>query len=113
MKQYESSVYASASRIRSLPDFWNSRKHKLHNSIEKLTEFERIVAHDIFYFAFGGKASCTCVRLVNLLLLVDTELARTAVDQEQKATDNGQDLEEIVLGEVLVGVVFVKLQIHE
>lgn len=48
--------------------------------------------------------------LVNLLLLVDAELAGAAVDQEQQTTDNGQNLEEIVLGKVLVGVVLVKLR---
>lgn len=46
--------------------------------------------------------------LVNLLLLVDAELAGAAVDQEQQTTDNGQNLEEIVLGKVLVRVVLVK-----
>lgn len=48
--------------------------------------------------------------LVNLLLLVDAELAGAAVDQEQQTTNNGQNLEEIVLGKVLVGVVLVKLR---
>lgn len=47
--------------------------------------------------------------LVDLLLLVNTELARTAVNEQQKATNDGQDLEEVVLGEVLVGVVLVEL----
>lgn len=47
--------------------------------------------------------------LVNLLLLVDAELAGAAVDQEQQTTDDGQNLEEIVLGKVLVGVVLVEL----
>jgi hypothetical protein len=47
--------------------------------------------------------------LVDLLLFVDAELAGTAVDQQQQATDNGKNLEEVVLGEVLVGVVLVKL----
>lgn len=47
--------------------------------------------------------------LVNLLLLVDAELAGAAVDQEQQTADNGQNLEEIVLGKVLVRVVLVKL----
>jgi hypothetical protein len=47
--------------------------------------------------------------LVNLLLLVDTELAWAAVDQEKQTTDDGQNLEEVVLGKVLVGVVLVKL----
>jgi hypothetical protein len=47
--------------------------------------------------------------LVDLLLLVDGELAGAAVDEQQETTDNGEDLEEVVLGEVLVGVVFVEL----
>lgn len=49
-------------------------------------------------------------RLVYLLLLVDGELARAAVDEQKQTTDNREDLEEIVLGEVLVGVVLVKLE---
>lgn len=49
--------------------------------------------------------------LVNLLLLVETELARAAVDQQEESTDDGQDLEEVVLGKVLVGVVLVQLSI--
>lgn len=36
-------------------------------------------------------------------------MAWTAVDQEQETTDNRENLEEVVLGEVLVGVVFVEL----
>lgn len=47
--------------------------------------------------------------LVNLLLLVDAELARATVDQEKQTADDGQNLEEVVLGKVLVGVVLVKL----
>lgn len=47
--------------------------------------------------------------LVHLLLLVDAELAGAAVDQQEETTDNGENLEEIVLGEVLVGVVLVEL----
>ena len=47
--------------------------------------------------------------LVDLLLLVDAELAGAAVNEQQEATDNGEDLEEVVLGEVLVGVVLVEL----
>lgn len=47
--------------------------------------------------------------LVNLLLLVDTELTRTHVDQEEKTTNDREDLEEIVLSEVLVRVVVVQL----
>lgn len=49
--------------------------------------------------------------LVDLLLLVETELTRAAVDQEQETADNGENLEEVVLGEILVGVVLVKLQV--
>lgn len=47
--------------------------------------------------------------LVDLLLLVDAKLAWAAVDKQEQAADDGEDLEEVVLGEVLVGVVFVKL----
>jgi hypothetical protein len=47
--------------------------------------------------------------LVHLLLLVDRELAWTAVDEEQETANNGEDLEEIVLRKVLVRVVFVEL----
>lgn len=46
--------------------------------------------------------------LVDLLLLVDGELAGAAVDEQQKAANDGKDLEEVVLGEVLVGVVLVE-----
>jgi hypothetical protein len=59
------------------------------------------VHHILFCFARGI--------LVDLLLLVDTELSRTHVDQEEKTTDNRQDLEEIVLSKVLVGVIVMKL----
>jgi hypothetical protein len=48
--------------------------------------------------------------LVDLLLLVDAELARAAVDEQEKAADDGEDLEEVVLGEVLVGVVLMELR---
>jgi hypothetical protein len=51
----------------------------------------------------------TAERLVDLLLLVDAELARTAVDQQQETANDGEDLEEVVLGEVLVRVVLVEL----
>lgn len=47
-------------------------------------------------------------RLVDLLLLVDAELTWAAVNEQEETTDDGQDLEEIVFGEVLVGVVFVE-----
>lgn len=48
--------------------------------------------------------------LVNLLLLIDAELARAAVDQEKQTADDGQNLEEVVLGKILVGVVLVELR---
>lgn len=47
--------------------------------------------------------------LVDLLLLVDAELAWAAVDKQQETTNDGQDLEEVVLGKVLVRVVLVEL----
>lgn len=48
--------------------------------------------------------------LVHLLLLINAELAWSTVDQEQETADNREDLEEVVLGKVLVGMVLVKLQ---
>jgi hypothetical protein len=48
-------------------------------------------------------------RLVHLLLLVEAVLAGSHVDEQEKAADNGEDLEEVVLGEVLVRVVLVEL----
>lgn len=49
--------------------------------------------------------------LVDLLLLIDAELSRATVDQEEETSYNGQNLEEVILGEILVGVVLVKLRI--
>jgi hypothetical protein len=49
--------------------------------------------------------------LVDLLLLVDAELAGAAVDEQQETANDGQDLEEVVLGEVLVRVVLVELNL--
>jgi hypothetical protein len=48
-------------------------------------------------------------RLVDLLLLVKADLARAHVDEQEQAADDREDLEEVVLGEVLVGVVFMEL----
>ena len=48
--------------------------------------------------------------LVDLFLLVEADLAGAAVDEEQQTADDRQDLEEVVLGKVLVGVVFVELE---
>ena len=53
----------------------------------------------------GSRHGC----LVHLLLLVEAVLTGTHVDEQEKAADNGEDLEEVVLGEVLVGVVLVEL----
>jgi uncharacterized membrane protein YciS (DUF1049 family) len=47
--------------------------------------------------------------LVDLLLFVNTELPGTAVNKQEKTADNGQDLEEVVFGEVLVRVMLVEL----
>lgn len=47
--------------------------------------------------------------LVDLLLLVEAELARSAVNEQEETADDGEDLEEVVLGEVLVGVCVVEL----
>lgn len=49
------------------------------------------------------------IALVNLLLLVDAELAGAAVDEQEQTTDNRKNLEEVVLGKVLVRVVGVEL----
>ena len=50
------------------------------------------------------------VSLIYLLLLVNAELAGAAVDEEEKTADDGEDLEEVVLGEVLVGVELAQLK---
>lgn len=49
--------------------------------------------------------------LIDLLLLVDRVFAWSAVDEEQEATDDREDLEEVVLGEVLVWVGLVELNL--
>lgn len=70
-----------------------------------------LVIQDFFVLArtlLGAKEAVSL--LVNLLLLVDGELTGAAVDEEEKTTDNGEDLEEVVLGKVLLGVVLVELQ---
>ena len=50
----------------------------------------------------------TCC-LVHLFLLIETDLARSSVDEKEETTDNGEDLEKVVLGKVLVGVSVVEL----
>lgn len=47
--------------------------------------------------------------LVNFLLLIDTELSGSHVDQKKKTTNNREDLEKVVLCKVLVGMVGVEL----
>lgn len=48
--------------------------------------------------------------LVNLLFLIHAQLTGSHVHQQQQATHDGKDLEEIVFGEVLVRVVLVQLE---
>jgi len=57
----------------------------------------------------SSEKKCAARRLVDLLLLVKADLTRTHVDEEEKTADDGEDLEEVVLGEVLVRVVLVEL----
>lgn len=47
--------------------------------------------------------------LIHLLLLIQAVFARPAVDKQEQTSDDRQDLEEVVFGKVLVGVVLVKL----
>uniref|UniRef100_A0A1Y1LG74 Uncharacterized protein n=1 Tax=Photinus pyralis TaxID=7054 RepID=A0A1Y1LG74_PHOPY len=54
------------------------------------------------------RSMCHLGRLVDLLLLINTELTRATVDQQEQTTDDREDLEEIVLGKVLVWVVLVE-----
>lgn len=49
---------------------------------------------------------------VDLFLLIDAIFARSTIYQQQEPPDNGEDLEEVVLGKVLVGVVLMKLDIY-
>ena len=75
--------------------------------LERETRCQRFVARKAF--AESRSHFCCSFHLVHLLLLVEADLAGTHVDEEQQTADNGQDLEEVVLGEVLVGVVLVEL----
>lgn len=47
---------------------------------------------------------------VHLLLLIDTVFARPTIDQQQESSNNRENLEEVVLGEVLVWMVLMKLK---
>ena len=49
------------------------------------------------------------LRLVDLFLLIDAIFARSTIYQQQEPPNDREDLEEVVLGKVLVGVVFMKL----
>lgn len=51
------------------------------------------------------------MHLIDLLLLIEADLAGPAVDEQQETTDNRQNLEEVVLGKVLVRVLFVELYV--
>ena len=46
---------------------------------------------------------------VDFLLFVHTELARAHVNQQKETAHDGEDLEEVVLGKVLVWVALVEL----
>ena len=48
--------------------------------------------------------------LVDLLLLIQRVLSRSRVDEQEETTNDGENLEEIVLGEVLVWVCVVELE---
>jgi hypothetical protein len=47
--------------------------------------------------------------LVDLLFFVDTVLAGTTVHQQEQSTNNREDLEEVILGKILVRMVLMKL----
>jgi hypothetical protein len=49
------------------------------------------------------------LQLVDFLLFIDTNGSGTHIDQKQEPAHDGKDLEEIVLGEILVGVMRMKL----
>jgi hypothetical protein len=49
------------------------------------------------------------MNLVNLLLLIDAVLSGSTVHQQEETANNRENLEEVVLREVLVGVRFVEL----
>lgn len=48
-------------------------------------------------------------RLVDLLFLINAVFTGTAVDEQQETANNGEDLEEVVLGKILVRVVGMEL----
>lgn len=48
--------------------------------------------------------------LIHLLLLIDRVFSWSAIHKKEETTDDGEDLEEIVFGEVLVGVVLMELE---
>jgi len=64
---------------------------------------------DILNISFLPHPSFWC-ELVDLLLLVDAIFSGAAVYEQQETANNREDLEEIVLGEVLVGMVLMELQ---
>jgi hypothetical protein len=52
------------------------------------------------------------LRLVDLFLLINAIFARSTIYQQQEPPNDREDLEEVVLGKVLVGVVLMKLDIY-
>lgn len=84
---------------------WTTTRSRPCPELDRPFIFLRVICHTI-----GNRAhEVRC--LVDLLLLVDAELARAAVDEQQKTANDGQDLEEVVLGEILVRVVLVELNL--
>lgn len=63
------------------------------------------------WFRDSGTLRPRITNLVNLLLLVDAVLSRPTVHQQEETANNRENLEEVVLREVLVGVRFVELQL--
>jgi hypothetical protein len=48
--------------------------------------------------------------LIHLFLLIETVFAWSAIHKQKKASDDRQDLKEIVFGKIFVRVAFVELQ---
>jgi len=74
---------------------------------------------DTIHFSFPETWFCICFifaplpYLIDLLLLVNAVFARSAVNQQEESTNDRENLEEIVLREVFVGVVLVELESHQ
>jgi hypothetical protein len=73
--------------------------------------------HDTHFLHFLGVSSDMAFppyssSLVDLFLLIDAIFSRSTIYQQQEPPDNREDLEEVILGKVLVGVVLMKLDIY-